>query len=401
MIKIKLRKSQPTKLSVFDFDHTLFKSPEPPKGYSGNWHIKKDSLSPPAVPEVPGTEFWNLDVVTAAKKELASNHSYTILLTGRVDKFFRDRIEQLLSQQNLNFKQVGLNSFGGDTVDFKVAEIKKVLSKYPSIKNIEMWDDDEEKIRKYQEIFGNKVKINHVGKKESLTEETFSDEQHNFMSNLSFIERTHFFDNIPFETVKKNLSQIPALKKWSIIKVLGQGAKGIAFLLNNDHTLKIGENRAEDSTRYKHLYDKVFSGMGSKNDLMIYDYGTVGDKEKFLFAEMSKIVVYGDYLKSAQLINKAEYIVDMYAFYLNSFLFNTYRDNLLKNKLSSESYFIRVATQGKLNQGPIPREHQLGILKAMYKLYKATGDIWKDRHMYNIGILEQSGKNPTFVIFDT
>ena len=141
------------KLAVFDFDATLFKSPDKPKGYKGNWWIKKDSLGEPNVPEIPNDKFWNMDIVKQAEKNIKDPSTYCVLMTGRVDKFFEDRIKQLLSQKHLNFKEVHLNEFGRDTSEFKIATIKNILKKYPSIKSLEMWDDDEEKAEDYKEEF--------------------------------------------------------------------------------------------------------------------------------------------------------------------------------------------------------------------------------------------------------
>jgi hypothetical protein len=70
-----------------------------------------------------------------------------------------------ISQKHLNFKEVHLNEFGRDTSEFKIATIKNILKKYPSIKNLEMWDDDEEKAEDYKEEFkssGLNFKINMV-----------------------------------------------------------------------------------------------------------------------------------------------------------------------------------------------------------------------------------------------
>ncbi len=157
------------KLSVFDFDNTLFKSPDTPKNFKGNWYASKQSLNEPAVPKKPDDSFWNLDIVNAAKKELSDSQTYCIMLTGRIDQFFQDRIEELLKQKGLNFKLVGLNEFGMDTAEFKVNKIKKILKKYQSIKNIEMWEDEPEKAEIYRKEFKQMLKIN-IKKNKKLNE---------------------------------------------------------------------------------------------------------------------------------------------------------------------------------------------------------------------------------------
>lgn len=166
MMKIKVlsAKKLPTKLCVFDFDGTLFKSPEKLKGYDGNWWASKESLDYPNVPKNPGSNFWNDDIVNTALKEISNKNNYCILLTGRLKEVFDDRVKQLLSQKNLNFNYIMLNTFGNDTGTFKIKEIKQILNKHPTIKNIEIWDDESDKIKLYTNEFAKSYnfKINKV-----------------------------------------------------------------------------------------------------------------------------------------------------------------------------------------------------------------------------------------------
>lgn len=143
-------------LAVFDFDKTLFRSPDAPKGHKGNWHIKIDSLTPPQVKEIPDNNMWNMQIVNKAKELIVREDVYCVMLTGRVDNIFEDRIKQLLLQKELVFDIVRLNEFGGDTVEFKVNTVKSLIDKMPNLERLTMWDDDEEKIEKYKEIFSNK-----------------------------------------------------------------------------------------------------------------------------------------------------------------------------------------------------------------------------------------------------
>lgn len=143
-------------LAVFDFDKTLFRSPDAPSNNKGNWHIKIDSLTPPAVKDVPNDNMWNMSIVSKAKELIDRQDVYCIMLTGRVDNIFEERINELLLQKELLFDKVGLNHFGGDTVEFKVNTIKNLIDKMPNLDRLSMWDDDEEKIEQYKEIFSNK-----------------------------------------------------------------------------------------------------------------------------------------------------------------------------------------------------------------------------------------------------
>ena len=161
MIRVKLSadKKQYTKLSVFDFDGTLFKSPDKPNGFKGNWHISKESLQEPYVPEKPDGTFWNEAAVESAKNELNNPETLTIMMTGRVENVFKDRIEQLLSQQSIHFPITKFGKFGNDTSKFKLSFINRLLKKHPTINKVEMWDDDKEKIQLYKESLQDKIEI--------------------------------------------------------------------------------------------------------------------------------------------------------------------------------------------------------------------------------------------------
>lgn len=143
-------------LCVFDFDGTLFRSPEPPKDFKGNWHASKESLGEPNVPEIPQEQWWFKTTVGAAESAIADEDTYTIMMTGRMDRNFHDRILQLLHQQSLEFNDVFLNDSGGDTVDFKVSKINKFIKKFPNLKKLEMWEDKQEHIQQFHEAFDNR-----------------------------------------------------------------------------------------------------------------------------------------------------------------------------------------------------------------------------------------------------
>lgn len=164
MIKIKIGNKTYKKLSVFDFDGTLFKSPDKPDGYKGNWWISKVSLNEPTIPRKPDDSYWNMEVVRAAISEAKNPNNLVVLMTGRIGDFFHERIIELIKQKKLNFKHVWCNEFGRDAGEFKVEKIKSLLNKHPSIKQIEMWDDDPEKIELYTNEFSSSYafKINKI-----------------------------------------------------------------------------------------------------------------------------------------------------------------------------------------------------------------------------------------------
>jgi len=133
---------RPIKLHVYDFDGTLFKSPEPPIWWKegAEWWGDLNSLSTPCVPEEPTIDWWNESVVERAKQSLENVEVRTILLTGRVQKFSL-RIRQLLRQAGLDFQEIYLSPGDTDTERFKLETIKKILSKQPSIRGVAIWED--------------------------------------------------------------------------------------------------------------------------------------------------------------------------------------------------------------------------------------------------------------------
>jgi len=150
-----------TSLCVFDFDGTLFKSPQKPEDEGNSWWLHRKSLDVPNTPSSPGREWWYNKTVAKTKDPSC----YTIMLTGRSDRYLEERINELLLQRKLVFDEVGLNDAGLESEDFKIARINEIVKSLPNLKEIEMWEDKEDLARKYQKEYGNgpyKFKINIV-----------------------------------------------------------------------------------------------------------------------------------------------------------------------------------------------------------------------------------------------
>lgn len=162
-------------LAVFDFDDTLFNSPEAPKGFKGNWHINPESL-----PDNPKEKDWNLDTVSRAYEMCEDPSVYCVMMTGRVGNIFGDKIDAMLNGRGLNFAKTYYNEFGSDTAQYKIEEINKLLNKLPSVEKLLMWEDQREKAEKYIEEFADKLdyKIYMVGDEE-LNEAAFEDTKYN------------------------------------------------------------------------------------------------------------------------------------------------------------------------------------------------------------------------------
>lgn len=128
-----------TKLHVYDFDGTLFRSPEKPNWWTGGWWGNLNSLTEPCVPEHPSIEWWNESVVRAAKQSLANPDVRTILMTGRIPKFSL-RLKELLKQVGLHFDEMYLCT-GGKTEEFKLKTLKAILAEESTIRGVALWED--------------------------------------------------------------------------------------------------------------------------------------------------------------------------------------------------------------------------------------------------------------------
>ena len=110
----------PVELHVFDFDNTLFRSPERPEGWERRgWWSYPESLDPPCVPAEPGPDWWNASVLQDARDSIGDEGTHTLLLTGRLEDRFADRIAELVAQQALEFDEIRLTPSGIGTLPFK------------------------------------------------------------------------------------------------------------------------------------------------------------------------------------------------------------------------------------------------------------------------------------------
>lgn len=157
-------------LLIVDFDSTLFKSPLPnPNLWSSklvgklisdcSWFYDQRTLSFPFIPESPGDEWFNADIVTQITKASLKQENLIILLTGRNRSIFGDRVKQLCKSLPFHLvfckevkaiEESGSKKEFSTTFDFKIGLLEEVLSQIP-IKNILMFDDRESHIKLFDE----------------------------------------------------------------------------------------------------------------------------------------------------------------------------------------------------------------------------------------------------------
>jgi len=153
-------------LHVYDFDGTLFRSPERPEGWTGKfWWFEPASLDEPCVPVKPPADWWVGSTVAQAKRSISNPDVWAVLMTGRSDKRFRWRVPELLKMAGLTFDEVHLAPQEGAAEYFKVSILKSILRKYPFIKKVQFWDDNTKNLKLFQatvEAMGLEVEVHPV-----------------------------------------------------------------------------------------------------------------------------------------------------------------------------------------------------------------------------------------------
>ena len=170
---IQEQKENIIKLDIFDFDGTLINTELPDSGkkiwkqktnqdwpYKGFWgriESMSDIFDNKVIPET----------LEGYKKSITNPNSLTVLMTGRLKKVFENRIHELLKEKGLDeFNKYYFNT-GGNTFDIKIKQIEELLSQYPDIQVVEIWEDRLEHIKKFKEYFEKEhsdieLKINHI-----------------------------------------------------------------------------------------------------------------------------------------------------------------------------------------------------------------------------------------------
>lgn len=158
------------KISIFDFDGTLMKTPDSTEGkkqwgeFYGKdyphkgWWGKPESLDD-AVFDIQPIE----STVSDYKKEINTPNTFVIMLTGRLPHQ-SSQVEELLALHNIYFKEYHYKS-DGDTLTSKLNTIKSLLNRFPQVKEIEMWEDREAHVIAFEEWGkenGINIKVNYI-----------------------------------------------------------------------------------------------------------------------------------------------------------------------------------------------------------------------------------------------
>ena len=150
------------RMVVYDFDGTLFRSPEKEEGMHlyaqkvgkpyphKGWWGRMESLMPPIVPMKPDISWYLAKTIDQYRLDKSCPNTNILLMTGRINKF-RSRIESLLAYQNIHFPKIYFSndpdSVGSNTFEIKSNRIEKLLT--PNIELLEIWEDRPDQIEQF------------------------------------------------------------------------------------------------------------------------------------------------------------------------------------------------------------------------------------------------------------
>ena len=145
-----------TKISIFDFDGTLMRTPHPEDGKK-EWENFYDKDYPHigwwSKPESLDDAVFNIEpiesTVTDYLKEMGNPNTLVIMLTGRLPHH-HDQVIELLMTHNIVFDEYHYKETG-DTLGSKLHTIISLLNKYPNVSSIEMWEDREPHATSFEE----------------------------------------------------------------------------------------------------------------------------------------------------------------------------------------------------------------------------------------------------------
>ncbi|KAI8344459.1 hypothetical protein BC941DRAFT_408686 [Chlamydoabsidia padenii] len=185
---------KPVQLDIFDFDSTLFLSPSLSPTiwhpslikqlvgedvFGPGWWKDYRSLDLGPIDELEKTQwanYWNEDIVAKARQSLQDPTIMTVVLTGRRAIPFYPMISRMLTSKQLDFDLLGLRpdptqecyndhvknnktttTYGAssvfvNTLDFKTCFILNLLHNIPSLKQVNMWDDRLNHVKRFEDF---------------------------------------------------------------------------------------------------------------------------------------------------------------------------------------------------------------------------------------------------------
>ena len=145
-----------TKISIFDFDGTLMRTPHPEEGKK-EWETFHNEDYPHigwwSKPESLDDAVFNIEPIESTVddyiKEKENPNTLVIMLTGRLPHH-HDQVVELLLLHNIVFDEYHYKETG-DTLGSKLHTIISLLNRYPNVSSIEMWEDREPHATSFEE----------------------------------------------------------------------------------------------------------------------------------------------------------------------------------------------------------------------------------------------------------
>jgi len=142
------------RLFAFDFDKTLMQTPEPEEG-KVIWKEKTGTEYPHigwwSKPESLDLNVFNIkpfpNVLNVLKKEMSNPYSYVIVLTSRLEKL-RSSVHSVLDANWIDVHKLDM----ANDKRTKGDKILEYINEFPSLEEINVYDDREKDIASYKEI---------------------------------------------------------------------------------------------------------------------------------------------------------------------------------------------------------------------------------------------------------
>ena len=144
------------KVSIFDFDGTLFNTPEPETGkviykektgkdwpFQG-WWGRNEGLDMDVF-QIPPID----SVISDYNEEKGKSNTLVVMMTGRIPKNAQF-VEKILNKHNITFDEY-IYKKGSATLEFKIKVLNNMLNTYPNLREIEMWEDRPEHTAAFRE----------------------------------------------------------------------------------------------------------------------------------------------------------------------------------------------------------------------------------------------------------
>ena len=172
-------------LHIYDFDQTLVNTPGPDTDLNGftardtydrwlvdqslpkrkwtGWYGRSETLQPPIFGKMEGEKFipppscLNQEICNSVLKSKANPKTLTVLMTGRHIKMINKNtkvhlVKEIMDAYEISFDRYYYLFSGQLTLPFKCNTIEMILREFPTIADLEVWEDREEHVSKFNDF---------------------------------------------------------------------------------------------------------------------------------------------------------------------------------------------------------------------------------------------------------